>query len=102
MILIRFVMNSIYKHMRLLATICLVFCAFALNAQTVKTLWVTNLKCEGFTNPLGVESLHPLLNWQIQSKTRNTVQSAFRILVSDDPQKLSALEGNVWDSKKIN
>ncbi len=88
--------------MKYLIIICLLFVSGLAGASKISIVQATDLKCENFTNPLGVESLHPLLSWQFQSATRNMAQSAYRILVSDDPQKLSALEGNVWDSKKIN
>jgi len=88
--------------MKYLVTICLVIIAFTSNAQEKNYIKVTNLKCENFINPLGIDALHPVLSWQIQSEIRNFKQSAYRIIVSDNPNKLSAELGNVWDSKKIN
>jgi len=92
----------IENPMKFLVTICLVLIVFTSNAPEKNYIKVTNLKCENFINPLGIDALHPVLSWQIQSEIRNFKQSAYRIIVSDNPNKLSAELGNVWDSKKIN
>ncbi len=60
-----------------------------------------NLQCNSQANPLGIESVSPLLSWEIQTPQQNVLQTAYRILVADDPAKLSANNGNVWDSKRI-
>jgi hypothetical protein len=64
-------------------------------------LMVTNLQCEYKQNPQGIESLMPKLSWQLISKQYNTMQMAYRILVTDDAGKLKNNKGNIWDSKKI-
>jgi hypothetical protein len=50
---------------------------------------------------LGIETPSPSLSWQILSKKRATLQTAYRILVADDSLLLKASKGNLWDSKKI-
>ncbi|MBS1654981.1 MAG: family 78 glycoside hydrolase catalytic domain, partial [Bacteroidetes bacterium] len=65
-------------------------------------LQINNLQCEYRNHPLGVESVHPSLHWQLQSSQRNILQKAYRILVADDSSLLVKNIGNIWDSKKVN
>ncbi|MDB4919547.1 MAG: Bacterial alpha-L-rhamnosidase [Mucilaginibacter sp.] len=67
-------------------------------AQTLK---VTDLQCEYKTDPAGIEALAPKLSWILQSGQRNVRQTAYRILVADDPLGLSKDNGNIWDSKRV-
>ncbi|HEY0679123.1 MAG TPA: family 78 glycoside hydrolase catalytic domain [Chitinophagaceae bacterium] len=72
--------------------------SFCVKAQRVE---VTNLTCENMRQAVSVENLNPSLGWQIKSNQRGLLQTAFRILVSDDLQTLNRNMGNVWDSQKI-
>ena len=67
-----------------------------------QNLSVTNLRCESTKDPLGVDLLHPRLSWELRNNQRNILQTAYRILVSDDSSLLSKGIGNLWDSKKVN
>ncbi|TZF83834.1 Bacterial alpha-L-rhamnosidase [Pedobacter sp. BS3] len=67
-----------------------------------QTINVTRLQCQNANNPLGVEQPNPALSWQLTSNQRNTMQTAYRILVSDDVNLLKSNKGNIWDSGKIN
>ena len=62
---------------------------------------VLNLQCEYLSNPLGIENPNPQLCWQLIATQRNVTQSAYRILVSNDPELLKKSIGNIWDSKKV-
>ena len=64
-------------------------------------LKLTALQCEYRQNPQGIETLTPHLSWQLQSQKQQVLQTAYRILVADDVAKLTANNGNVWDSKKV-
>ncbi|WP_091380507.1 family 78 glycoside hydrolase catalytic domain [Mucilaginibacter mallensis] len=68
-------------------------------AQTLK---VANLQCEYESNPMGIEASSPKLSWKLQSAERNIMQTAYRILVSDNIESLDKNIGNTWDSKHIN
>lgn len=61
-----------------------------------------DLKCEQQVNPVGIEAIAPRFSWVIASDRRNILQTAYRILVADDPKLLKSNTGNVWDSKKVN
>ena len=64
-------------------------------------LSVVSLRCEHKADPSGVEASAPSLSWQLKSDERSVLQTAYRILVSDDPGLLKKGIGNVWDSKKV-
>lgn len=82
---------------KLLTTAALICIFMPLYAQ-VK---VTDLKCEYRESPLGIETLQPRLSWLLSSSGRNVLQTAYRILVADNPKSLEMNIGNVWDSKKV-
>ncbi|NLG24488.1 MAG: alpha-L-rhamnosidase, partial [Clostridiales bacterium] len=44
-------------------------------------LRATNLTCEYLTEPLGLDEPRPRFGWQLQSSTRGTMQSAYRLQV---------------------
>lgn len=67
-----------------------------------QNLSVTNLRCESTQDPIGIDLLKPQLSWELRSKQRNVLQTAYRILVADDSALLKKEIGNIWDSKKIN
>src|SRR5690606_15360332 len=66
-----------------------------------QALHVVNLRCGYNVNPLGVDQSRPAFSWEIQAFEKNTIQSAYRILVADDSLLLANDKANVWDSKKI-
>ncbi len=76
------------------------FLLFSLQLSS-QTLQVNNLRCEYMEDPLGVDAFHPRLSWLLKSGQRSVLQTAWQILVSDDPDILAKNTGNVWDSKKV-
>ena len=62
---------------------------------------VSSLICDGRSNPMAIVSESPRLSWQIESATRNQMQSAYQVLVADDGLKLNDNQGNVWNSRKV-
>jgi hypothetical protein len=64
------------------------------------TFSLYDLTCEQEVNPIGLDT-HPLsVSWKIFATERGFVQSAYRILVADNHEALSAGKGNIWDSGK--
>ena len=66
-----------------------------------QSLEVTRMTCEYRDNPMGIEVPSPALGWQLGSEKRGVMQSAYRILVSDQPGLLDKQVGNIWDSKIV-
>jgi len=80
----------------------LIFSVFLLPVVLLQAqkLSVNKLSCDHRTNPLGVDSENPVLGWQLFSKQNDVLQTAYRVLVSDDVALLVKNIGNAWDSKK--
>lgn len=72
------------------------FCLFV-TAQ----VQVRNLKVENRTNPVGLDVQQPRFNWQLVSDKRNTMQTAYEIIVSDKPLS-GDVTSSVWNSGKVN
>lgn len=83
---------------KLLHFLGLILLTFTVYAQDLN---VNELRCEYRNNPLGIEVSSPALSWKITSAKRNVAQTAYRILVADNPESLAKNTGNVWDSKKV-
>jgi alpha-L-rhamnosidase len=79
--------------------ICFLFVALTSVSQNLS---VDHLKCENTFNPLGVDRANPRLSWELKSRQRNVLQTAYRLLVADDSLLLKKGIGNIWDSKKNN
>ncbi|WP_436490521.1 family 78 glycoside hydrolase catalytic domain [Chitinophaga sp. ARDCPP14] len=67
-------------------------------AQSVS---LQHLLCEYQDNPMGIDAPHPALSWQLRSKGTNIRQTAYRVLVADNPAALDKNRGRIWDSKKV-
>lgn len=62
---------------------------------------VYDLLCEGQVNPLGIARQQPALQWKIRDSRRGAFQTAYRVLVTDSPEKLADDAGDLWDSGKV-
>lgn len=59
------------------------------------------LRCEGLTNPLGIDRVKPRFSWAIPLGARGLAQAARQVLVADSLKTLAADQGNLWDSGKV-
>ena len=64
------------------------------------TLIISYLYCDYKENPVGILT-KPQFSWNLKSGKRNQFQSAYHVLVADNPQLLKRDSGNVWDTKKV-
>jgi alpha-L-rhamnosidase len=64
-------------------------------------LTVENPRCEYDVNPLGVDVHSPRLSWQLKSDRRGVHQSAYRVLVAENADRLEGNEGKAWDSGRV-
>lgn len=75
------------------------FLALILLATTcLPALEIQRLRVEYLENPLGLVQPHPRLSWELSSRTQGTLQTAYQILVSSDPD---FAKPDLWDSGKI-
>jgi alpha-L-rhamnosidase len=77
------------------------FCIFIDGCAPKARLEVYDLKCEGLTNPLGIDKTVPRFNWKISSSEKGTQQSAFQLLVASDITLLSENKADLWNSEKV-
>ncbi len=89
--------------MRPLTTIILVFLSVTsfTGCQEEAALRVSNLNCEYFTDPQGIDAAEPQLSWQLKSDQRGQKQTAYHLLVASSQEKLAKDDGDLWDSGKI-
>lgn len=60
-------------------------------------LSVIHLKCESKVNPIGIDERLPRFSWIVECDKRATVQTAYRIQVSNSPDFTST----IWDTGKV-
>jgi alpha-L-rhamnosidase len=65
-------------------------------------LQVKNLKCEYLVDPIAIESQHPIMAWQLTSKSSAKSQKAYHVLVASSTALLDKNIGDYWDSHKVN
>lgn len=56
---------------------------------------IKNLQVEYQANPLGIDIEQPRFNWQMQSERYGAMQTAYRLLMADSPEALSAWQNMV-------
>ena len=62
---------------------------------------VSDLRCGGQVEPLGIDDEELLLGWQIKGDTRGLRQTAYRVLAASSPDLLADGKADLWDSGKI-
>jgi alpha-L-rhamnosidase len=62
---------------------------------------VTRMECGGLVNPIGVDVLPLRLSWWMDSAVRGQIQTAYRVIVASDEDKLGAADADMWDSGKV-
>ncbi len=62
---------------------------------------VGSLQCEMLVNPQGIDVTRPRLSWKIAANQRGVVQTAYQVIVASTPEKLSANNGDIWNSGKV-
>ena len=59
------------------------------------------LTCEYAVDPLGIDTREPRFGWRLESEARGQMQTAYRILVASNAEKLDQNLGDKWDSGKV-
>ena len=79
----------------------LIIALFSFSCAQKNNMTVTTLTCEYKIDPSGISTLKPRLGWQLASEVRNQSQTAYQVIVADDPEIIKSDKGNIWDSQKI-
>src|SRR5690625_5075218 len=81
---------------------CLCFPISWISCETpISTFSLLNLRCEYLQDPEGIDVSHPRLSWEIQSKERGVMQTAYQILVASSEELLENDSVDFWNSGKI-
>lgn len=59
------------------------------------------LTCEQMDNPIGIDVVAPRFSWKMHCTTRNAMQTAYQIILADNPELLKEDKANVWNSGKV-
>lgn len=100
----------IKKIILLTALLCSVPPAFSMSRssddshvkQQADLLGFGKLTVDGRTDYFGSDNPCPRFGWQLTSDKNNQKQTAYRIIVASDSEKINAAEGDMWDSGKVN
>jgi alpha-L-rhamnosidase len=85
----------------LVPNMCWLPAAAAPTHKSTDQVFITALRTEYETNPLGIDARQPRLSWQLQSTQRGVMQSAYQIRVADSEHDLQRGTNLVWDSGKV-
>lgn len=91
--------------MKIIPYVSLFLLAWALVLQDAGAdCFPESLHCDFFTEPLGIDSANPALDWIQQTSdpsARGLTQSAYQILVASSQNRLAKDTGDLWDSGKV-
>jgi alpha-L-rhamnosidase len=62
---------------------------------------VTNLRTEYKTNPIGIDITRPRLSWEILSRNRNIIQTAYHIKAALSEENLESENNLIWNTGKV-
>ncbi len=68
---------------------------------TDKEMNITNLQTNQTNDPMGIDDTQPTLSWEVSSTDRAVSQTAYRVVVASDLEKLNAGEYDMWDSGRV-
>lgn len=66
-----------------------------------QALQLVELQCEALTNPMCVDERVPLLSWRVDGEGHGRKQSAYRIVVDTDRDRIARGQGGTWDSGRV-
>jgi alpha-L-rhamnosidase len=59
------------------------------------------LRVDEMTTPLGIDNAQPRFSWQLHDSREGARQSAYRLLVASQPERLAVGHADVWDSGRV-
>jgi alpha-L-rhamnosidase len=73
----------------------------ATNNTSPNDFTLTDLRCEGLIDPLGIDVAEPRLSWRMVSSACGAAQTAWQVLCATDQRLLKDGEADLWDSGKV-
>lgn len=84
-----------------LRTVAIIVLILALQSLAQGDFPVTDLRCEGLINPLGIDVVQPRLSWRMEAQGNGDAQTAYQVLCATDPMLLKEGAADLWDSGKV-
>ena len=84
-----------YKNMKKFI-LCLLLAASTLTLATASGKNTYDLRCEGMTAPLGIDSNNPHFSWK-----NDSIQETYRIQVASSQDALLSGNADLWDSGTV-
>jgi alpha-L-rhamnosidase len=78
----------------------ILFAAILMACDNQTKVEVSDLRCEGLENPLGID-VRPHLSWIILSGENGVMQTGYRIIVASSLQKVLDGDADLWDSGSV-
>ena len=69
--------------------------------QDSSLLTIGGLKCEMLESPLAIDNTSPHFSWQMSSKQKGAVSTAYQILVATSLDKLNEEDADLWNTGKV-
>lgn len=88
-------MNRFFHFLSIVILLHITACSETLNTN----FNANNLRCEYMEDAI-VAKTSPRFAWQVSSTESNQKQTAWQILLSDNPEQLNTDKGTIWDSGK--
>ena len=85
----------------LIFVICASTLFLSTNINAAKSIEISDLTCEYFTNPMGIGATAPRLSWILTSGVDDQVQTAYQVLVASSPKLLTEKKADFWNSGKV-
>lgn len=81
-------------------SLLVLFFALCLTLAGLGAIIPSDLKCEHRVDPLGIDNPTPRLSWKLidPEQARSQVQASYHLLVASSIEKLTADQGDLWDS----
>ena len=62
---------------------------------------LSDLRCDGRANPLGIDSPTPAFSWIVAANDPKQQQAAYEVIVASRPEWLSEAKADLWKSGKV-
>ena len=75
-----------------------------LSPTVASTVAPQRLRCEHLIDPLGIDTEHPRLSWELRASdpaARGLAQTAYHIFVASSPELLAEGKADLWDSGRV-
>lgn len=88
------------KVMSTLAALMMI-CFLPTSGSAADAFSVTDLRCEGLVDPLGIDTATPRLSWRMTADYNGAAQTAYHVLCATSPKLLREGAADLWDSGRV-